>query len=702
LLGRHARVAWVCLGLVLVLVLVASSARSQEADELADEFAILEEEIKPDEVESASKHRQSIFWSPAAITVFTREQIMTSGATNLADLLRRVPGFDVYEMKPSFPLVGARALTDHSNNLVLVLVDGREALVELAGFCIWAAMTIDIEEIERIEVIRGPGSTLYGANAFAAVVNITTMSEQPRRLAANAYITAGQQGRWRLFGRSGGAWPLAGGVLSFSASLGTGGTRSFSDRTDQILRSRERFHSFVRYQRGQDLDLSLHGGLLDGDGPLYMIVGDFQARPVLNHYVMARATFGLTEDLKLKAQLYHIRYRGNFHYRSHFYAYGTWISDIPDFVMDTHTFDGQLQLDWRVAEWLHLVSGANLRYSYMESNKVIGGSNDELRGAVFANSEWRPLDSLQVTGGFRLDLNSETEPAFSPRLAAVWRPWTDQAFRLGYGLAFRKPSFVEGQLHLQVDNYNPAMPEIVDKLRDSVGNEDLKNEKVHSLEAGWRGHFLDSRVTAALDLFYNFYLDTVSFVSVMALGPMGAPDITNSTFRYENNTTRTEACGGEVEVSVALSAGTRLWGNLGLRRVTYSSGERLPSEPVLRANLGGSYTPVRGLVIDLALHYVSSYTVTLLAMTNPFEESLEFEQNLGNRWLLIGRLGYRTSWYDQVHLETGLTIRTPLGAPFREYAGLPVPEPDQTTVSASDWAGEKLARLVTFYLRASF
>jgi len=686
------------------LMLLPLQVLGQDDDGLEDEFALLEEEIKADEVESASKHRQSIFWSPSAITVFTREDILASGATNLPDLLRRVPGFDVYELKPSFPLVGARALTDHANNLVLVLVDGREALIELAGFPIWAAMTIDIEEIERIEVIRGPGSTLYGANAFAAVVNITTMAEQPRRLTGNAYLTGGQQGTYRLFGRAGGSWQAGNGVLSMSASLGKGATGSASDREDPMVQSRTRFHSFVRYQQGHDLDVSLHGGVLEGEGPLYMIVGDFLARDVLNHYAMAKASIALADGLKLKVQLYQIRFKGDFHYRSRFFAYNSWITDIPDFVMDTNTYDGQLQADWQAAAWLHIVAGANLRYSYMDSDKVIANGIDELRGAVFLNSEWLPADSLQLTGGFRLDINSETEPAFSPRIAAVYRPYANQAFRLGYGLAFRKPSFIESQMHMQVDIYNPAFPEVVDKLKTSAGNENLKNEQVHSIEAGWRGRFLDEKLTASADLFYNFYLDTVFFDSEMGLNPLrpDLPDIANSTFQFMNNPDRIDALGGEVELSIVAAQDLKLWGNLGLRRVAYSTGARLKSEPLLRANLGMSYNLGCGLVADISLHYVTSYTVNLMAVKDAFEKDAQIVQKLGNDFLLVGRLGYRLTWENDRTLEAGTTVRAPIGPPFREYAGLPILDPDSHSVSGSDWAGERLVRLVTLYLRVSF
>ncbi len=181
-----------CLASLVVLALFPAAAPAQEDEDLGDEFELLEEdeEMLADEVKSASKRRQSIFDSPSAITVMTREDIQASGATSLVDLLRRVPGFDVYDMKPSFPLVGARALTESSNNLVLLLIDGREGNVELAGYPMWAALTIDIEEIERVEIIRGPGSTLYGANAFAAVISFQLLPLMMHLLGGGAVTAA--------------------------------------------------------------------------------------------------------------------------------------------------------------------------------------------------------------------------------------------------------------------------------------------------------------------------------------------------------------------------------------------------------------------------------------------------------------------------------------------------------------------------------
>ncbi len=685
-------------GVGLLVLFLYGSAWAQDDEGFEDEFALLEEELKIDEIKSASKHRQSIFWSPSAISVFTRKDVRSSGAATLTDFLRRVPGFDVYEMKASFPVVGARALTDHSNNLVLVLVDGREAVVELAGFCIWAAMTIDIEEVERIEVIRGPGSTLYGANAFAGVVNITTMAERPEG-GGDVYIDGGEQGRWRLFGRVRNHWSLGDGTLSFSAGIGTAAQSSVSDPAYEIVEADIRTHAYLRYQLARALDVSLHGGYLTGNGPLYMIIGDFDAEDVINPYVMGQAQIGLTDKLKLRAQFYYINFTGQFHFRSHFEAYDTWLADVPDFFMDTNTVDAQTQVEFEASENLHLIGGASIRYSFLDSDKIVAEGLNELRGAGFFHAQWTPWDFVQLTGGMRYDLNSQTEGALSPRAVVVLRPVENHSLRAGYGLAFRKPSFIENQLHIQGERFNPAFPEILDKLLTSIGNEKLTNEKVHSIEAGWRGHFFDGELKASADLFYNIYQDRIVFRSEMALNQLGVPDIDGSTFLFVNEPLEVRAFGGEAELTWIPGPAWLLWGNLGLRWVSDENGDEIDSEPRLRANLGGRWNSGRGPFMDIALHYVSAYHQTIYLPRAPFDPP--WAEELGNSLLAVGRFAYRLPETNGVAMEFGLAVRTPLGPAFREYTGLPMTRSLKSN-SANDWAGERLARLATFYLRGSF
>jgi outer membrane receptor protein involved in Fe transport len=687
--------AWIpFLGLVL---LAATGARAQE-DEIAD-FEELDLEKLLDVVFSASKHRQSIFWSPSAASVYTREDIRSSGATNLADFLRRVPGFDVYRVKPSYPLVGARALTTASNNRVLVLVDGREALAEVTGFAFWDFLTIDLDEVERIEVIRGPGSALYGANAFAAVVNITTVADNPSS-GADVFLKAGEVGRERLFGRARHTLGLGDGTLSFGAGLGVEEIRSPSD-VQSALSLMLRSHGTLRYRKGRDLDLSLHAGIITGEGVVNIQMGDMRFTDGANYWVMGKSEIGLGEKIRLKSQLYYIRYIGDFHYRTELRAYDMWIADVPVFMISVDTLDGQVQLDWDLADSLLCILGANLRYNHLDADNVLASESDEVRAAGFVHVQWSPFEMFQLTGGLRLDTDTSTdELTFSPRVAAVLRPWENHAFRLGYGLAFRRPSYFENRLHAVIEDYNPATPEIVNLLLSQYGNEDVGNEQIHSLEAGWRGRFLDDRLQLSADLFFSLYRDTIMFVVDVPERMGGLPDIANSTIQYQNQGAEADAFGGEAEAILRPSDDWTFWCNLGVRKViNIETDEDMPSEPHWRINLGARYLPASGVLVDVALHYVSTYEMPLIDPSNLLNEPRPV--SLGDRLLLFARLGYRVKLDRVRELESGLVVRTPLGNPFRDYPGVPHPLPTQAT-GRSDFGGELLVRLVAFYLRASF
>ena len=136
-----------------------------------------------------------------------------------------------------------------------------------------------------------------------------------------------------------------------------------------------------------------------------------------------------------------------------------------------------------------------------------------------------------------------------------------------------------------------------------------------------------------------------------------------------------------------------------MKVINIDTDEDMPSEPQWRINLGGRYLPASGLLADVALHYVSTYSMPLIDPSNLLNEPRTV--SLGDRLLLFARLGYRIK-LDQVReIESGLAVRTPLGNPFREYPGAPLPLTIQTA-GRSDFGGEYLARLISFYLRGSF
>jgi iron complex outermembrane receptor protein len=681
---------------VVVALLAAPGLRAQQ-EEISD-FEELDLEELLDVVFTVSKHRQSIFWSPSAASVYNRDDIQSSGATTLADFLRRVPGFDVYRVKSSYPLVGARALTTASNNRVLVLVDGREALAEVTGFAFWDFLTIDLEEVERIEVIRGPGSALYGANAFAAVVNITTVAESPAS-GGSATMTLGEDGHQRLFGRARDSVPAGDGTLSFGAGLGLEGMRSPTDNRNQLVDA-WRSHGYVRYRKGEDLDLSLHAGLVYGEGVVYIQMGDIGFEEGLNYWAMGKSDVGLGESVRLKGQLYYTSYAGYFSWQTDLRAYDIWVADIPTIYVEVNTLDAQVQLDWDLLESLLCIVGANFRYNFLDLENATATEMDEIRAAGFIHLQWSPVEILQLTGGLRLDVDTATDQGrFSPRVAAVVRPWQNHAFRLSYGLAFRRPSYFENRIHSGIESYNPATPEIVGLSRTQFGNEDVGSEQVHSIEAGWRGRFLGERLQLSADLFFSMYRDTITFV-VAVPERMGFPDIANSTIQYRSEGAEADAFGGEVEAVLRPGDAWMFWCNLGARKViNIADDQDMPSEPHWRVNLGGRYQPADGMLADVALHYVSEYRIPLIDPANALDEPSLMQ--LGDQLQIISRVGYRIRMGEDREIEAGLVIRTPLGSPFREYAGIPRSTVLQSEV-ASDFGGETVVRMLSFYLRGSF
>ncbi|RME26754.1 MAG: hypothetical protein D6806_05690, partial [Deltaproteobacteria bacterium] len=176
----------------------AAQSDQEEENVFEEEFLLLEE---ADTVFSASRHEQAIELSPVAITVITREQIAVSGALGIPDLLRRVPGTMGIISSPAITAVVGRLPFSTSNHDFLVLVDGKQANIEQIGQPLWEILPVNIEDIERIEVIRGPVSALYGVNALAGVISIYTRSI-PERKGAWAKLEAGQWNRWTTAGRA--------------------------------------------------------------------------------------------------------------------------------------------------------------------------------------------------------------------------------------------------------------------------------------------------------------------------------------------------------------------------------------------------------------------------------------------------------------------------------------------------------------------
>jgi outer membrane cobalamin receptor len=161
-----------CLFLILCLAhAVSLRAQQQNPSDLANQSL---EDLMNVDVTSASKKEQKLSQVAAAIFVISQEDIRRSGATTIPDLLRMVPGLDVAQIDSNTWAISARGFNIQFANKLLVLIDGRAVYTPLFGGTNWDTQDVPLEDIDRIEVIRGSGGTIWGANAMNGVINVIT------------------------------------------------------------------------------------------------------------------------------------------------------------------------------------------------------------------------------------------------------------------------------------------------------------------------------------------------------------------------------------------------------------------------------------------------------------------------------------------------------------------------------------------------
>ena len=218
--------AWLAGLLGLSLTLLAGEVCAQSSPPTAPSAAqsagprdlsqVSLEDLMNIEVTSVSKKEQKLSQAAAAIFVITQEDIRRSGATNIPDLLRMVPGMDVSQINANSWAVSARGFNRQFTDKLLVLIDGRAVYTPLLGGVNWDTQDVPLEDIDRIEVIRGPGATIWGANAVDGVINVVTKTAADTQ---GALITA-----------DGGTSGQAQGTVQYGGSIrGNTNYRIFSD-----------------------------------------------------------------------------------------------------------------------------------------------------------------------------------------------------------------------------------------------------------------------------------------------------------------------------------------------------------------------------------------------------------------------------------------------------------------------------------------
>jgi iron complex outermembrane recepter protein len=441
------------------------------------------EELMNIEVTSVSKRSEPVADAPAAIYVITHDDIMRSGATSLPEVLRLAPNLEVFQLSPSNYVVTARGFSGNTadqnfSNKLLVLIDGRSVYSPLYSGVYWDSQDVMIEDIDRIEVISGPGATLWGANAVNGVINIITRKASASG-GASATIAGGNEERdasaqyggdagadlsYRVYAKTfeRDALDQPGGVSADDAwAKSQAGFRAdWTGSGDTVTVQGDGYHGYER-QAGEP-DLEIDGGNLTAHWRRAL---DDGALDVLAYYDNSeRETPG-----------------GG-----------------GGFVLDT--YDLELQHSFDLGGWNQIVWGAGdriSRYGITDTATLLfqpSGRTLHLSD-VFGQDTVRLADALRLTLGLKFEDDPYTGTTPLPDARLSWK-LSDGAFlwtAVSHAIRSATP-------------FDRDVEEYLSNMLFLVGGPDFQPEKLTAYELGGRAR-IGPQLSLSVSTFYNQYTD---------------------------------------------------------------------------------------------------------------------------------------------------------------------------------------------------
>jgi iron complex outermembrane receptor protein len=455
------------------------------------------------QVTTVAKQPAEVWRTPAAITVLTQDDIRRSGVTTLPELLRLVAGVQVSRMDSDHWAVGIRGLTSAFSKALLVLIDGRSVYTPLFGGVYWQVQETLLEDIDRIEVIRGPGGTIWGSNAVNGVINVITKhSRDSAGLFAVAGIGNVDQGRVAIrYGAS----------PSDALSYRVYATGSLRDH--QYDRDGHPFDEWSLAQSGFRLDAGRAGGeTLRLQGDIYrgtmgerMAVGSFTPPSQLlvegsDLVSGGNLVAGWERELPARTSLRLQAY------------YDRTVRHAIHFGEERNTFDVDLLLRTPIGRRHQVSWGAGARSSDSDVTPkfptltVVPEDRNQRLASVYAQDEIALVpDELFATVGTKLEYNTYTGWEVQPSARLLWRVDTQETLWAGATRAVRTPSRIETEL--RVTQFVRPSPLIYAQL---AGTPLFDAEGLVGLEAGYR-RLVTPSVYVDLTAFHNIYKNLSSY-----------------------------------------------------------------------------------------------------------------------------------------------------------------------------------------------
>jgi iron complex outermembrane receptor protein len=494
-------------GIITALVLFAHTAAGQSVEELRD---LPIEDLANIEISSVSKSAEKLSEAPAAVYVINHDDIIRSGATTIPEMLRLAPNLEVAELTPTSYAITARGFNVGDNaslsNKLLVLIDGRSVYTPMFGGVYWDMQAVLPEDIERIEVISGPGATLWGANAVNGVVNIITRKSSDTQ---------------------GGLLDVGAGSIQRGGSLQYGGQLG-QDLTYRVHAEGFDFSQFKSYY-GEDVKdgySRTQGGFRTDwtpPGEAVSVQGDIYAEPNPNGFVSGR---------DLVASWQHQLDGGSSLQLQAYYDNAARSADNGGsrFVVDT--YDIELQHNFTVADWNSVVWGAGDRvFSYVFRNtalELVPASQTLNLANIFAQDTISLTDEVKLTLGIKLENEPYVGLEPMPSVRASWKAADGVLLWGAISRALRSPTPVDEDLR-----------EYAGSLDVLNGSSNFKPEVLTAYELGTRVQ-ASPRVSFSMSTFYDDYND----IRTIGLAPPGG----SSVFSFGNGMD-------------AIIYGVEVWGN---------------------------------------------------------------------------------------------------------------------------------------------
>ncbi len=481
-----------------VMGLCLSPVAAQAEDKSLLDLSL--EQLMNTQVTSVAKKSQKLEDAAAAITVISQEDIRRSGMTSIPELLRLAPGLQVAQIDASTWAIGSRGFGGRWSSNLLVLVDGRSIYTPLFSGVYWDAVDMPLENIERIEVIRGPGGTLWGANAVDGVINIitrgaastpgTTASVGAGNLERIASIShggeIGDSGHYRVFAKSTQRLPFdrpAGGAAHDGMDLRTAGFRA-----DWALAGGDTVMAQAGYYDGSADHLDRNVTL----GPPYTTPLEFTTG-LSGHNLQLRWTRALSATSEWTAQIYWDHYRRR----------DVQVGESRD------TYDLDFQHRFQAGRRNEITWGVNARLTADETDDKFLASflprkrTDRLISAFIQDEISLVPEKLRLTVGSKFEHNDYSGTEFQPSARLLWRIDPRQSAWAAVSRAVRTPSRADSDIRINTAAF--ACGPFCTGLVSIFGSPNFDSEKLLAYEAGYR-----AQVTKALFFDASVYLNEYS------------------------------------------------------------------------------------------------------------------------------------------------------------------------------------------------